>query len=86
MDYKLNSAAPSGLPYNKPLDANEPNGQTIYGINVIVNTGIVNQTYNGFQNMDLGFCPISQLDTIDAVIAKIQVYATAFVTEKYPNT
>ena len=84
MEYILNSAKPSGLPYDK-TNNDEPETFT-YGINVLIITGIVNQTYNGFVSLDLGFCPIEKTDTIDAILIKINSYALAFVSTTYPNT
>lgn len=86
MNYELKSATPQGLPFEKrtnPIDATSP---VIYGVNVIIKTGIVGQGYNGFENTDLGFCEILKTETIDQALVKIQTYASAFVVTKYPNT
>ena len=86
MNYELKSAVPRGLPYDKkdnPLDENSP---VKYGVNVIIKTGIVGQTYDGFQNMDLGFCELLRTETINQALGKIEAYAIAFVATKYPNT
>jgi hypothetical protein len=84
MDYILKSAKAQGLPYEKVLNFNTPN-EKVYGVNVLIKTGIVGQTHRGFENTDVGFCPILKTDTIDQSEAKIQIFATQYVATNYPN-
>lgn len=85
MQYKLADAKAQGLPYSKILD---PTKQTekVYGMDVLIKTSIVGQTHTGFENLDMGFCPIEKTDTIDAVELKLTAFASAYVSTKYPNT
>lgn len=86
MNYELKSAKANGLPFDKkenPLDLESP---LIYGLNIIIRTGIVGQTYNGFQNTNVEFCPILRTDTVNEILAKINTFALAFVASEYPNT
>lgn len=78
MNYVLKNATAKQVPYT--------NRDGVYGIDVIIFTGIQGQTYDGFQNVDQGFCPVEKTDTIDTVQEKITTFATAFIAEKYPNT
>jgi len=78
MEYILKSATSKQVPYT--------NKQDVYGIDVLIRTGIVGQLYSGFENLDVGFCPIEKTDTVDAIEVKIGDFARAFVTEKYPTT
>jgi len=82
MQYRLKSAVPQGLPYDKT----KPGTPTVYGVNVIITTEIVGQTYEGFINMDIGFCPILQTESIDQALVKIEAYSLQYVATKYPNT
>lgn len=77
MEYILKSATSKQVPYTK---------KDVYGIDVLIRTGIVGQTYLGFENLDVGFCPIEKTDTVDAIEVKIGNFARAFVSEKYPKT
>lgn len=86
MDYVLKSAKAQGLPYSKKENPLDPNSPVVYGINTIVKTGVVGQNYAGFENTDLGFCPLLETDTIAQAEAKIQAYGAVFVAQKYPNT
>jgi hypothetical protein len=78
MEYILKSATSKQVPYT--------NRDNVYGIDVLITTGIVGQTYDGFQNLNIGFCPIERTDNINQIQAKINLFATNFVTTKYPNT
>lgn len=60
--------------------------QEVYGVSIVVFTGIVGQTYTGFQNSDEAFCPLDKTKSIDENELATQVFATAFVAQKYPNT
>lgn len=86
MNYILKSATPKGLPYSKKENPLDPLSPTIYGIDAIIITGIVGQTYNGFTNQNVGFCPLAETDTIQQAEAKVQAYGAIYVTTKYPNT
>ena len=81
MNYELKNAVPQGVPKTKTI-----NNIEVYGIDVIITTKIVAQTYVGFENFDLGFCPILKTETIDQALVKINAYALNFVATKYPNT
>jgi len=78
MEYILKSATSKQVPYT--------NKQNMYGIDVLIRTGIVGQTYMGFENLDVGFCPIEKTDTVDAIEVKIGDFARNYVKEKYPKT
>ena len=78
MEYILKSATSKQVPYT--------NKQNVYGIDVLITTGIVGQTYEGFKNINVGFCPIEKIDTVDDIEVKIGNFARAFVSEKYPTT
>lgn len=86
MNYLLASAKPNGLPYDKKTDPFDPNSPTVYGVKVIIKTKIENQTYDGFENTDFGFCDLLRTDTIDVCLVKINTYALKFVATKYPST
>lgn len=86
MNYELKSAKAMGLPYDKKENPNNPNSPVIYGINVIIRTGIVGQVYPGFMNQDVSFCSILKTDSIDQITEKINQHALNFVAEKYPKT
>jgi hypothetical protein len=78
MQYELKSAKSRKNPYTDEND--------VYGIDVIIRTKIVNQLYDGFENLDVGFCPIEKTDNINQIEAKINVFAVNFIKSKYPNT
>ena len=78
MEYILKSSTSKQVPYT--------NKDGEYGIDVLIKTGIVGQTYNGFQNLDVVFCPLEKTDTVDGIEVKIGNFARAFVSEKYPTT
>lgn len=78
MEYILKSATSRQVPYS--------NKQGVYGIDVLIRTGIVGQTYKGFENLDIGFCPVEKTDTVDTIEIKIGNFARAFVSDKYPKT
>jgi hypothetical protein len=54
MEYILKSATSKRIPYTK---------DNVYGIDVLIRTAIVGQTYMGFENLDVGFCPIEKTDS-----------------------
>ena len=56
MEYELKSVSSKKNPYT--------NEDEIYGLDVTIRTKIVNQIYDGFENLDLAFCPIEKTDTI----------------------
>ena len=78
MEYKLNSAIAKNLPYT--------NKDGVYGIDVLIKTGIVGQTYSGFENLNIGFCVIEKTDNVNTIQDKINTFATNYVANKYPNT
>lgn len=78
MEYILKSSTSKQVPYT--------NKDGEYGIDVLIKTGIVGQTYNGFQNLDVSFCPLEKTDTIDDIEKKIEKFAMEFVSKKYPKT
>ena len=80
MNYIVKSKEPFSLPETR-------NG--IYGVQLVIKTGIVNQTYQGFENVDCNpdtFCPILRTDNTDEAEIKFTAFATAYVLNKYPNT
>ncbi len=79
MNYEVKDIKPAALPFTK-------NG--VYGVPLIITTGIVGQTYNGFVNVESNddtFCPILRTDGTDAAEAKFVIFAAAYVSTKYPN-
>lgn len=78
MEYILKSAISKQVPYT--------NRENVYGIDVAITTGIVGQTYVGFENLDIGFCPLEKTDSIDDIEIKIGAYSRNYITTKYPNT
>jgi len=77
MEYILKSATSKQVPYTK---------KDVYGIDVLIRTGIIGQTYVGFENLDVAFCPLEKTDTVDGIEVKIGNFARAFVIDKYPTT
>lgn len=78
MEYELKSTSTSTNPYT--------NQNGVYGIDVLIRTKIVNQIYEGFENLDVSFCPIEKTDTINQIENKITNFAVQYIKEKYPNT
>lgn len=78
MEYELKSATSRRNPYT--------NKEGVYGIDVIIKTKIVNQIYNGFENLDVSFCPIEKTDTINEIETKMNLFSTNYIRTKYPNT
>lgn len=78
MEYILKSATSRQVPYT--------NKENVYGIDVLITTGIVGQTYDGFKNLNVGFCPVEKTDSVNQIQAKIDAFATTYVATKYPNT
>ena len=79
MNYEVRDIKPAGLPITK---------EGVYGVPLIITTGIVGQTYNGFVNVEANentFCPILRTDGTDAAEAKFVIFAAAYVAGKYPN-
>ena len=85
MEYKLVDAKAQGLPYSKVLDLSTPEVKT-FGLDLVVKSGIVGQTYPGFENVELVFCPIEKTDTVDDIEAKIITSATNYIKATYPKT
>ena len=80
MNYEVKNIQPQGLPETR----NE-----VYGVPLIITTGIVGQPYNGFVNVESNadtFCPILKTDSTDSAEAKFATFAAAYVATKYPNT
>jgi len=78
MQYIKKSATAKQVPYT--------NKENVYGIDVLITTGIVGQTYDGFQNLNVAFCPIEKTDDINQIQTKIDAFATQYIATKYPNT
>ena len=81
MQYVLKEVKAVSNPFTKKV-----NGIDKYGINIVVTTGIVSQTYIGFCNCDNMFFELNKSDTIDQSQTKMNAFATQFVATKYPNT
>lgn len=77
MKYALKSATTDRTPYT--------NQDGVYGIDVVIRTKIVDQPYEGFENLNVGFCPIEKTDTINQAEQKINTYAEQFVKTNYPD-
>ena len=80
MNYEVKNIKPAGLPFTK---------DGVYGVPLIITTGIVGQTHPGFVNIESNndtFCPILRTDGTDAAEAKFATFAAAYVADKYPNT
>ncbi len=82
MQYELKSVKAIGNPYTRK----DKDGQEQYGINILITTGIVGQTYKGFTNTDSSFFELEKGQTINQNEAEMNAFATQFVSEKYPNT
>jgi hypothetical protein len=78
MEYELKSVSSKKNPYT--------NEDEIYGLDITIRTKIVNQTYDGFENLDLAFCPIEKTDTVNQIENKMTNFAVEFIKNKYPNT
>ena len=78
MQYTLIKTTSNELPYTNKA------GQ--YVIKTIIYTGIVGQTYSGFQNVDVGECTILETDNTIQIQAKMDAFGTALIAQKYPNT
>ena len=79
MNYEVKDVKPTALPYTR----NE-----VYGVQLIITTGIVGQTYPGFVNIESNndtFCPILRTDGTDAAEEKFATFAAEYVANKYPN-
>jgi hypothetical protein len=79
MNYEVKDIKPAALPFTK---------NSVYGVQLIITTGIVGQTYTGFVNVESNddtFCPILRTDGTDAAEAKFVIFAADYVTTKYPN-
>ncbi len=76
MEYKLIKTKAKGLPITK----NE-----VYVMPTIIFTGIVGQTYLGFENIDLDYCPILDTDNSVQIQAKMDAFGADYVAKKYPN-
>jgi hypothetical protein len=83
MNYEVKSAVPQGLPETRKI-----NNVDVYGVPLIITTGIVGQIYDKFVAVDLNpdtFCPILRTDGTDAAEVKFAIFAAAYVEMKYPN-
>ena len=83
MEYKLKEVKTISVPFIKkeglpPVDK--------YGINIMITTEIVGQTYNGFTKSDNMFFELDKADSIDENEVKMNDFATKYVSTKYPNT
>ncbi len=78
MKYILSKTKPQGLPVT------DDKGN--YLIPTIIYTGIVGQTYPGFENIDVDKCPILKTDNSDQIQAKMDAFGAAYIAKKYPNT
>ena len=79
MDYEVKNITPQGLPEIR---------NNIYGVPLIITSGIVGQNYNGFVNVEANaetFCPILRTDGTDAAEAKFAIFSANYVATKYPN-
>jgi hypothetical protein len=77
IQYTLKSAKARKIPYT--------NEEEVYGVDVLITTTIVGQPYEGFEKLDIGFCPLEKTDTINQAEQKINVFAQQFITTTYPN-
>lgn len=75
MEYQLKSATAKNLPYI--------NKDGVFGIDVLIKVGIVNQTYSGFENLNMAFCPLEKTDDYVITETKINDFATRYVSAKY---
>jgi len=83
MKYELKEVKAISKPFTKkegipPIDK--------YGINIMITTGIVGQTYNGFTKSDNMFFELDPSDSIDKSKVKMNDFAIKYVETKYPNT
>jgi hypothetical protein len=78
MEYQLNSVTAKNLPYI--------NKDGVYGLDILIKTGIVKQSYSGFENLNMAFCPMEKTDDYNSIEIKINAFALKYVTDKYPNT
>jgi len=83
MQYELKEVKVLSRPFTKK-DGNPPVDK--YGVNIMVTTGIVGQTYNGFTKSDNMFFEVNPADTIDQSEVKMNTFAVNYVATKYPNT
>jgi hypothetical protein len=80
MNYEVKAVSPQGLPYTL---------EGVYGVPLLITTGIVGQPYDGFVNIESNndtFCPILRTDGTDACEVKFAAFASVYVATKYPNT
>lgn len=80
MNYIVKSQEPFALPETR---------DAVYGVQLVIKTGIVGQTYEGFENVDCNpdtFCPILRTDNTDEAETKFVIFAATYVATKYPNT
>jgi hypothetical protein len=79
MNYEVKDVKPVALPYTK---------DNVYGVQLIITTGIVGQIHPGFVNIESNtdtFCPILRTDGTDAAEEKFAEFAAEYVANKYPN-
>lgn len=85
MKYELKSVKTIGSPYNH-RDIKNSQAVEIYGINILIITTIVGQTYNGFCNYDTAFFELDKTKTIEENQTAINDFAVQYIKNKYPNT
>ena len=79
MKYELKEVKAISKPFTKkegipPIDK--------YGINIMITTGIVGQTYNGFTKSDNMFFELDPSDSIDKSKVKMNDFAIKYVETK----
>ena len=77
IQYTLKSAKARKAPYT--------NEEEVYGVDILITTKIVDQPYEGFEKLDISFCPLEKTDTINQAEQKINTFAQQFILTNYPN-
>lgn len=77
IQYTLKSAKAKKTPYT--------NEEEVYGVDVLITTKIVGQPYEGFEKLDLSFCPLEKTDSISQAEQKINTFAQQFILTNYPD-
>jgi hypothetical protein len=83
MEYQLKEVKVISRPFTKK-DGNPPVDK--YGVNIMITTSIVGQTYPGFTKSDNMFFEVDPSDTIDESEVKMNDFAVNYVKTKYPKT
>jgi len=83
MEYQLKDVKAISKPFTKieglpPVDK--------YGINIMITTEIVGQTYSGFTKSDNMFFELDKSDSIEKNEIKMNDFAKNYVEIKYPKT